>query len=529
MTSRRDIMRSSLGAGLALGLPAVGRAQPSGTLRFVPLTDVPTLDPLFSPGSGSRNHGFLVFDTLYGVDENFDVQPQMVSGHVVDDDGLTWTMTLRDGLAFHDGEPVRARDVIASLRRWAARDAFGAYLFGVVNELTGPDDRTIRWLLRSPFPKLPLALGKAGSIVAFIMPERLASTANTVQVKEMVGSGPFRFQGDEHVPGSRLVYTRNPAYQPRQTGGTSLIAGPKHVHFDRVEWQVIPDAATAAVALQRGEVDWIEQALIDLLPTLRARPSLAVSELDPLGNPSLLRFNHTLPPFDNVAIRRAVLSAVDQATFMAGVAGDDRALWRDKLGFFTPGSVMASAEGLDAMAGPHDVARARRAIMDAGYKGERIVLMGAGDLPTIGRLNDIAADLLARLGFNVDHVVLDWGSMLLRMANRSPTGKGGWNVFCVHVPGITQIDPSAHNFLRAAGDRAVFGWPHDPQLETMRDAWFSSTTPAEQHAIGVAMQRQAFSEVPYVPLGTFYQPTAHRKELSGMLKGLPLFWNIRRG
>ncbi len=529
MIRRRDIMRSSLSAGLTLGLPAMARAQASKTLRFVPLTDVPTLDPLFSPGSGSRNHGFLVFDTLYGVDEHFGVQPQMVAGHVVDDDGLTWTMTLRDGLAFHDGEPVRARDVIASLRRWAARDAFGAYLFNVVNELSGPDNRTIRWRLKSPFPKLPLALGKAGSIVAFIMPERLASVPNAVQVKEMVGSGPFRFKSDEYVPGSRLVYTRNSAYRPRETGEPSLIAGPKHVYFDRVEWQVIPDAATAAVALQQGEVDWVEQALFDLLPTLRARPSLAVGQLDPLGNSSLLRFNHTLPPFDNVAIRRAVLSAVDQAAFMAGTAGDDRTLWRDDLGFFTPGSVMASAEGMDAMAGSHDVAQARRAILDAGYKGERVVLMGAGDLPTIGRLNDIAADLLTRLGFNVDYVVLDWGSMLLRMSNRSPIGKGGWNVFCVHVPGITQIDPSAHNFLRAAGERAVLGWPNDPKLEAMRDAWFNSTTTAEQHAIGVAMQREAFSEVPYVPLGTFYQPTAYQKGLSGMLKGLPLFWNIRRG
>lgn len=528
MMRRRTVVGSAVAAGLGLARPAISRAQASSTLRFVPLTDVAILDPLFSPGTASRNHGFLVFDTLYGVDERFDVKPQMVSGHVVDDDGLTWTMTLREGLAFHDGEPVRARDVVASLRRWAARDVFGASLFGIVDELSGPDDRTVRWKLKSPFPKLPLALGKVGSIVAFIMPERLASTGSAVQVKEMVGSGPFKFQSDEHVPGSRLVYTRNAKYQPRQAGEASLIAGPKHVRFDRVEWRVIPDAATAAAALQQGEVDWVEQVLNDLLPTLRARPALEIGQLDPLGNPSLLRFNHTLPPFDKLAIRQAVLSVVDQATFMAGTAGDDRTLWREDLGFFTPGSGMASGEGMDAMSGPRDMAKARRAIVDAGYRGERIVLIGAGDLPTIGHLNDIAADLLKQLGFNVDYVVMDWGSMLLRMANRNSIDKGGWNAFCVHVPGITQVDPSAHTFLRASGERAVFGWPRDPLLEQLRDAWFSSTNPEEQVAIGKAMQKEAFREVPYVPLGVFYQSTAYRKDLSGMLKGLPLFWNIRR-
>ena len=360
------------------------------------------------------------------------------------------------------------------------------------------------------------------------MPERLATMA-PVQVKELVGSGPFRFRADEQVSGSRLVYERNPAYQPRPTGEPSLLAGPKRVHFDRVEWQVMPDPSTAALALQQGEVDWVEAPLLELLPTIRARPRLAVEELDPQGTSCLLRFNQTLPPFDNVAIRRAVLAAVDQSNFMAAVAGDDKTLSRSDLGFFTTGSTMASKEGMEALTGPRDVAAARRAIAEAGYKGERIVLLGAADLPAIARLGDVAVDFLTQLGFNVDYVLQDWGSMLLRMANRNAIDKGGWNAFCVTVPGITQIDPSAHNFIRAQGERAVFGWPRDPKLEALRDTWFASTDPTEQHAIGVAMQRQAFAEVPYIPLGLFYQPTALKKELTGMLRGLPLFWNIRRG
>lgn len=530
---RRVLLRSmmagvSFATGSGVVSPHLARAQGSRTLRFVPASDVAILDPTFSPGIASRNHGLVVFDTLYGVDENFSVQPQMVEGHVVENGGLTWTMRLREGLVFHDGQPVRARDVIASLRRWAARDAFGGSLFEIVDDISGPDDRTIRWRLKAPFPKLPLALGKVGSIVAFIMPERLAETPPAAQVKEIVGSGPFRFQADEHVPGSRLVYTRFAEYRPRTSGAPSLLAGPKIVNFDRVEWQVIPDPSTAAAALQRGEVDWVEQPLIDMLPTLRSRQPLSVGELDPLGNACMLRFNQLLPPFDNVAVRRAVMSALSQDMFMEAVAGDDRALWRDGTGYFSPGSAMASAEGMSALTGPRDLAAARQAIVAAGYKGEPILMLGTNDLPAIGRLGDVAADLLKRLGFNVDYVVLDWGAMLLRMANRNPIDNGGWNAFCVYVPGVTQIDPSAHNFLRAQGDRAIAGWPRDPKLEALRDAWFRADAVEEQARIGVAIQKEAFESVPYVPLGTFYQPTAYRKDLMGMLKGLPLFWNIRR-
>jgi peptide/nickel transport system substrate-binding protein len=536
---RRDLLRSTLGAGLGVSLgaalgaplfaPRIARAQAARTLRFVPQADAAILDPMITTGLVNRNHGFLIWDTLYGVDDAFVVQPQMVAGHVVENDGKTWIMTLREGLAFHDNEPVRARDVVASLKRWASRDAFGNSLFGVVDELVAPDDRTVRWRLKAPFPLLPLALGKVGAIVAFIMPERLAQTDSTLPVKELIGSGPFRFQADQHVPGSRLVYSRFEKYVPRPDGTPSQLAGPKVAHFDRVEWQVIPDAATAAAALQRGEIDWWDQPIADLLPTLKANKTLNVALLDPIGNVGVLRFNHTLPPFNNPATRRAVLSAVDQKDFMAAVAGDDQSLWRDKVGFFAPGSVMANEEGMAALSGPRNLDAARKAIKDAGYNGEKVLLIAPGDFPVIGQMSEVAADLLRKLGFNLEYAMMDWGSMLRRMANREPPDKGGYNAYCTYSAGATQLNPSAHNFLRGSGDKATFGWPTSPKLEELRDTWFSAPDAEAQKRIGVEMQRQAFLDVPYVPLGVFYQPTAYNKSLTGMLKGLPLFWNVRRG
>jgi peptide/nickel transport system substrate-binding protein len=531
---RRDLLRSSLGAGLgaaigsSLGLPRIARAQGARTLRFVPQADAAILDPMITTGLVNRNHGFLVFDTLYGVDENLQPQPQMVAGHVVEDGGKIWVMTLREGLKFHDSEPVRGRDVVASLKRWASRDAFGNSLFNVVDEISAPDDRTVRWRLKTPFPLLPEALGKVGAIIAFIMPERLAQTDSVMPVKELVGSGPFRFKADEQVPGARLVYQRFDGYVPRPDGTPSMLAGPKIANFDRVEWQVMPDPATAAAALQRGEIDWWDQPIVDLLPTLRANKALKVELLDNVGNVGVLRFNHTLPPFDNPAIRRAMLSAVSQRDFMSVIGGDDSSLWHDKVGFFAPGSNMASEEGMEALNGPRDLAAAAKAIKDAGYKGETVLLMAPGDFPVIGQMSEVAADLFKRLGFNLDYIVMDWGSMLKRMNSRETPDKGGYNAFCTYSAGVTQLNPSAHNFLRGSGDKATFGWARSPRLEELRDAWLVAPDAAAQKKIGIEMQRQAFIDVPYVPLGVFYQPTAYKKELTGVLRGLPLFWNVRR-
>lgn len=498
-------------------------------LRFAPQADLAILDPIATTGFVTRNHAFLVFDTLYGWDEQYRAQPQMVEGHAVEADGRTWTMTLREGLRFHDGEPVRARDVVASLKRWGTRDSFGLAVMAAVDDLAATSDRTFRWQLKRPFPLLPDALGKVGANVAFIMPERLASTDGAVPVSEMVGSGPYRFVAAERIAGSRAVYARFEGYAPRQGGTASLLAGPKVAHFDRVEWLTIPDAATAAAALRRNEIDWWEQPTVDLLPTLQRGRGVKVEILDPTGAIGILRFNHLHPPFDNVAIRRAVLGAVNQADVMTAVAGTDRSLWRDGVGVFTPGSLMASDVGMEVLTGPRDLDASRRALEAAGYKGEKVLLMAPTDFPAINAMSEVIGDLFRKLGLNLDYVATDWGSALRRQANREAPERGGYNAFCTYTAGVNQFNPAAHNFIRGSGLTATFGWSTSPRLEALRDEWLQSTDDETRRRIGQEMQRQAFVDVPYVPLGQFYQPTAYREDLGGVLKGPALFWNVRRG
>ena len=522
--------RRTILAGLAgsLASPGLLRAQQPRTLRFVPQADPAILDPIITTGLVTRNHGFLIFDTLYGVDERFRPQPQMVEGHTIANDGLSWTMKLREGLRFHDDTPVLARDVVASLRRWAARDTFGTSLFAVVDEVAATDDRTIAWRLKRPFALLPDCLGKVGSLTAVIMPERLAKSDPFVPLKEMVGSGPFRFVQDEYVSGSRVVYAKFAGYVSRPEP-PSLLAGGKPVNFDRIEWQTIPDPATAAAALQRGEVDWVEQPLVDLLPALTADRNVKVGVLDPTGAVGVLRFNQLHPPFNNPEIRRIVLAAVSQSDFMRTVVGDDQSLWKDACGFFPPGSPLANDEGMTALTGPRDLAASAKALRAAGYDGTPVTMMAPTDFPSINAMSEVTRELLNKIGMKVDYVATDWGSALRRQANRDVPAKGGYNLFCTYSPGITHYTPAAHNFLRGSGDKATFGWSVSPALEALREEWLAAPDDATRLSLARAIQRQAFIDVPYVPLGLFLQPTAHRRDLSGLIQGPPLFWNIKRG
>jgi len=303
-------------AGPALAQPAAAR-----TLKYVPHANLPNIDPFTNTAFVARDHAFLVYDQLYGMDEQFRPQPQMAAGHVVENGGLLWRFTLRDGLRFHDGTPVRGRDCIASIRRWGRRDAFGQALMARVADMTENSDRVFSIRLNQPFPKMIEAFSKVTTSCLFIMPERLGNVDPFTNITEAVGSGPYRFVANEWVPGSRLAYTRFADYVPLPSSTPSMTAGPKVTHFDRVEWHIMPDAATAAAALQAGEIDWWEQPTADLFPLMQRNRNVAVDVINGTGLIGIFRPNHTAAPFNNPAVRRAVLTAINQMDSMTAVIG----------------------------------------------------------------------------------------------------------------------------------------------------------------------------------------------------------------
>ncbi len=516
------------GAAALVVAPSVARAASATTLKFVPYADLALLDPILTTNYVTRNHALMIFDTLYGIGTDYRARPQMVAGHDSADDGRLWTLTLRDGLAFHDGTPVLARDVVASLRRWGRRDAFGSALFAALDELSAPSDKVLRFRLKYPFPLLPDALGKPTSNLPAIMPERLATTDAYRPVTEMVGSGPYRFVAGERIPGALAVYRRFERYVPRSEGTASFTAGPRIAHFDRVEWHTIPDAGTAAAALQSGEMDWWEQPNVDLVPQLAARRDLRVEVIETAGLIGQIRFNHLYPPFDNPAVCRAVLGAVDQGDMMDAVAGTDPEIRRGPVGFFTSGGPMASQAGLEPLREPRDIARSRRDLAAAGYGGEKVVLLAGTDVPRINAVCEVMNDVCQKLGMNVDYVATDWGTVNQRILAQKPVTQGGWSMFGIFSGGLDHLSPAYHQMMRGNGRAGAPSWLTDEPLEGLREAWFQAPNAAAQQAIAATMQERAVSVGAYVPCGIYFQPSAYRADLKGMLPGLPQFTGVQR-
>ena len=522
---RRDLLKSVAAGAITLATPTVVRAQSSRLLKFISQADLASLDPVWTTADVTRNYSLAVFDTLYGLDESFQPQLQMLAGATTSPDGLTWELTLRDGLKFHDGEPVLARDCVASLNRFGRRDSLGMELMLRTAELAAPSDKLIRFRLKTPFGLLPTTLAQYGSA---IMPERVAKTDAFTQMSEVVGSGPFSFNVKERISGHLAVFERFAGYVPRPDGKPSFSAGPKIVNFDRVEWQTPPDPATCAQALINKEVDWWENPTIDLIPSFARDKSIAVEVHDVTGEIGCLRFNQLFAPFNNAAIRRVVMKAVNQADFMQSVAGAVPKLIKNDVGIFVPGTPLASKDGVEATRGSTDYAALKAELIAAGYKGEKIVLLGATTIPSIYAIAQVTADMLTKMGFNLDFQTLEWGTVVQRRASKEPIDKGGWSIFMTFLGGAGNVSPGANTSLRGNGPGAWFGWPVDEKMEALRSSWFNAPDFAAQQKITAAMQAEYFQAVPYVALGMYDAPTAFHTNLVDIRMGYPQFYGVKR-
>ncbi len=510
-----------------MAAPSIARAQGSKLLRFVPQANLSSMDAVAGTQYVVRNAALMVWDTLYGIDASLTPKPQMCEGHEVDAAFKTWTFKLRAGLKFHDGETVTTRDVIPSLERWMVRDTMGQQIKLRLDALEALDDRTFRIRLNKPFPKMLFALGKNNAPVALIMPERIARTDPFKLISEYVGSGPMKFNTKEWVPGAKAVFERFDGYSVRNEPGEWL-AGGKRIHFDRIEWSIM-DPATAAAALQNGEIDWWETPLPDLIPVLKKNPNIRVDIADPFGNIGSLRMNHLQPPFNDPRIRRAVMMAVDQSDYMQAVAGDDTSTWKTLPSFFTPGTPFYTEDGGELLKGKRDYAAAKKLLAEAGYNGEKVVLVVATDVAITKAEGDVTADTLRKIGMNVDYVATDWGTVGARRAKKDPPNQGGWNIFHTWHAGADCVNPAPYTALDAGGDKAWFGWPKSDAVQAGIAKWYDAPDAAAEKAAMAEINRASFENVTYVPTGFFLMYQAWRSSVTGVVKApFPVFWNVQK-
>jgi peptide/nickel transport system substrate-binding protein len=496
-------------------------------LRVVPHSNLAILDPIWTTAYMSRNHGYMVYDTLFGTDANSKIQPQMVEKWTVSPDNRLWTFTLRSGLAFHDGKPVTGEDVIASLSRWGKRDAMGQKLFTFVDRMDSPAPNTFRLFLREACGFVLEALGKPSSNVPFIMPKRVADTPADKQIDDATGSGPYVFVKDEFKPGDKAVYAKNTKYVPRKEAPSGT-AGGKQVFVDRVEWNLaLRDAQAQVNALVKGEVDIVEQPAFESYPALQADKGVQVVNSNPLGFQYMGRFNHLHPPFNNPKVRQAALAAFSQEPFLRAQVGI-KEFYRPCPSMFTCNTPYGSPKGTEVQS-KSNMKKAQELLKASGYDGTPVVLMKPTDLASIGKLPDVAAQLLRQAGFKVDLQAMDWQTLVGRRAKKDLPANGGWNMFFTAWVAPDIWNPLTNPALGGQGEKSWFGWPSDEKIEKLRDDFARATDDAKKKALADEIQGRAFEIATHAPLGEYANPLAARKNVTGFVTGPGnLYWNIKK-
>jgi peptide/nickel transport system substrate-binding protein len=524
---RKSVAAIALVASFGGVFGTVAPAEAQTTLKVVMNSDLKILDPIWTTAYVQRGFGYMVWDVLFAFDEKFEVKPQMVEKYDVSADKLTWTFTLRD-LVWSDGKPVTSEDCIASIKRWGARDSMGQKLLSFVASLEAVDARTFKMKMKEPYGLVLESLGKPSANVPFMMPKKTADTDPNVQIKaeDVIGSGPFVFEGKEWKPGEKVVFTKNATYRPRSEP-TSGLAGAKIAKVDRVEWIWIADPQTQVSALQNGEIDMIESPPMDLLPLIAKDKNLKLFDFNPLGNQDVLRFNTLFKPFDNPKIRYAASVAIGQEEYLKATIGDPK-YYKVCKAMFLCGTPLGTDAGMENILN-QNAAKAKEILKEAGYDGTPVVLMQATDNSILANLAPVAKAQLEAAGFKVDVQPMDWQTLVGRRTRKDPPDKGGWNAFMTSWAAADILNPVMAGFFNASCDKAMFGWPCDETIEKMRDQFAKETDPVKQKQIVVDLQKYWVEHPTHVNLGQWYQPFALSNKVDGVIVSpVTVFWNITK-
>jgi peptide/nickel transport system substrate-binding protein len=520
---RRTLAATAAAVLLAGAVPAMAQGK---VLRFVQNGNLTILDPIFTTAYVTRDHGYMVYDTLFSSDENNVVKPQMVDKYSVSADKMLWTFTLRDGLEWHDGQPVTAEDCVLSIKRWAVRDSMGQKLMEFVTDMTPVDAKTFTIKLREPYGLVLDSLGKPSSNVPFMMPKRLASTDAFKAIDSQIGSGPFIYVNAESKPGEKHVYIKNPKYKPRPEPPSGL-AGGKVAKVDRVEFVELTDPQQQVNALIAGEIDMIENVPHDLIPVLKKDKNVQTVNWNPLGQQFVIRFNHLTKPFDNPKIRMAALYAMRQEDYLKATVGEPE-YYKVCTAAFVCGTPNGQEIKGDLLTKP-DFEKAKALLKEAGYDGSPVVLMQSTTLPVLTNMAPVTKSLLEQAGFKVDMQSMDWQTVVARRARKEPADKGGWSAFHTYAIAVDILNPISANWMVAQPDKAWFGWPNDPEMEKLRDAYAKETDPAKGKALALAVQNRALETAQYGWLGMWFGPGAARTNVVGWLKApVTVLWNIEK-
>lgn len=508
-------------AGPLAAVPTASQAET--TAKFVMHAPLRVLDPILTSAYVTRNHGYLVYDTLFSMDAQGQPKPQMVDSWTVSEDRLTYTFKLRPGLKFHDGAPVTADDVVASLQRWENGDpTIGNRLKQATAELaaTGADTFTLK--LRTAYGLVLESLAKESSPVPFIMPKRIASVPASQAISETIGSGPYKFVQADFQAGVKATYLKFADYVPRKEPA-SAFAGGKVARVDRLELVNIPDSQTAVNALRNGEIDFLEDVPPDLMPQLKDAKGITLKSYGKNSNMFTLRMNWLQPPFNNVKVRRAALAALNQVDYLDAQIGDPE-VYQVCGAVLTCVSPYASEADATQIKAP-DLAHARQLLKDSGYKGEKVVVLHPTDLPIFANIAPVTAQALRSIGMNAEIQSMDWATLLSRRSKKDGVEQGGWSIFQSNMSSLDLISPVGNPNLDGRAGSTYPGWTHDDAMDALRTRFAAARTEAERRDIATAIQRRNYEQVMYVPLGGYSKFKGYDAKFADLVDApIPLFW-----
>lgn len=531
--TRRDLMKVGMAAGTALAMPSVLKAQQTPdaarTVHMAMNGDLSVFDPIMTTADITASHALAVYDTLFALDSKFTPQPQMVGKWGVSNDKKTYTFELRDGLGWHDGSPVTAADCVASIRRWGDSDAGGKLIMSRVKDVSKKDDKTFALTLKEPLGLLIPLLAQSGNYLA-MMREKDASRPATEQVTSNIGSGPFKFNEELARPGTSFTYDRNEKYVPRKEAADGY-AGGKIVNVDRVIWDNIRDQQTALAALQAGEIDFLQSPPSDLYSVIEGDANLALQVLNRGGQDVIMRMNCLQKPFDNVKARQAMLNLIDQDAFLRIMSPDPKyshlvtSLFGSNTPYTNDKNTTWSKKG-------GDPEKAKQLFKEAGYSGEKVVILQPTNISTFSNSAQLLAAALRKVGVDAELAPSDWGGIVARRSNRGPVETGGWSIFITDVSDFSFADPIGVPFVSANGEAAWYGWPSNTEYEALRTKWADTETLEERKALAEKMQNIWWDFVGSAFLGQYTSPIARRKTLTGLISMprdfIPM-WNMQKG
>ncbi|MDR7127352.1 ABC transporter substrate-binding protein [Pseudotabrizicola sp. 4114] len=520
-----NTIAKSISVAALLSCAGLGVAQADSVLVLRDVGDIQQMDPLASTNYPMRDMSYLLWDTLFAMDENFEAQPQMVGAYSVSDDGMTYEFTLRDGLLFHDGAPVTTVDVIASIERWMTKDSLGLQIAQRLVSMEAIDDSSWRIVLNEPFGQLLNGLGRMTAYPLFIMPERLAKTPIGEKLPDLIGSGPFKLA--EWRPGVVFAVEKFQEYVPRDEPPSNL-AGGKVAKVDRIERATIPDDMSAVNALLSGEIDLLKGIPYDALALLDTEDNLEYGARPLLGQSIQIVLNHTQPPFDNIKVRQAVQLALSQQDFMATLLGDRDDLYEICAAIFMCGGPFETDVNSERYMNENFEA-SKALLEEAGYDGTPITYLHPVDQQFQRDMGTVLIDKLRSGGFVVDARQIDLATMFSRRSNNGPVSEGGWNMFLTAFGGDAMMDPLTNPYVSGACEEAFVGWPCDEELQANWREFLLADTNDARMAAAVKIQDRSNEIVTFVPMGQYFGVTAWKTSVSGQIDSpVSVYWNIEK-